>query len=167
MFVSWRFLENPVATGKPTFGWPRTECTPPHPRKSWKEIGRRAMDSQRNPSIMTNRNTSPFPPGTSALHDKTHDKFFPIVAFQCQDSTGYSLQTPLSPRHLCIPAKSEHGLSALKTFLPRDLARWARLQCGRAVGPELWVVGPLNRCLRFEDSAANEPARLAFGGWDQ
>ena len=66
------------------------------------------------PSIMTNQPASHFPPDSRALHDKTHDKFLPLLASRCQSSTGNVHQLPLILWHLCIPAKSGHGLSALK-----------------------------------------------------
>ena len=85
-----------------------------HPLPGWRKTGICAMDSSGSkPSIMTTQNTSQFAPGSWDLHDKMHDKFLPLVASQCKSSTGNCLQTPLIPRHLCIPAKSEHGPLAL------------------------------------------------------
>ena len=97
-----------------------------HPLPGWRKTGIYAMDSSGSkPSIMTTQNTSQFAPGSWDLHDKMHDKFLPLVASQCKSSTGNCLQTPLIPRNLCIPAKSEHGPLALSSLRTRFEMMWA------------------------------------------
>ena len=96
------------------------EAPPFTPRKSWRKVRKRAMDSlAHHHAIMTNRNSSQLPPGSSALHDKTHDKFFPNVTSPCKTSTGNILQTPLIPRDLRTHAKSGHGLPACAPAFPK------------------------------------------------
>ena len=56
--------------------------------------------------------TATLPQSPHVLHDNSHDKFFPILAFQCLSGVQNSSPRRLIPRVLCIRGHFCHGPKA-------------------------------------------------------